>query len=84
MILSYGDYEAVYQINARKLIGLRERITEEVRLLTQPMVERVLNRFSQRLEQCRLVQGHQLRDVIEKNYQIGINWHEINNNLVHF
>lgn len=55
-----------YQTNARNLIGLRERITEEVQLLTQPMVERVPNRFSQRLEQCRLVQGHQLRDVIKK------------------
>lgn len=74
-----------YQTNARNLIGLRERITEEVQLLTQPMVEqRVPNRFSQHLEQCRLVQGHQLRDVIKKNYQIGINWHEMNNNLVHF
>lgn len=74
----------VYQTNARNLIGLRERITEEVQLLTQPTVERVPKRFSQRLEQYRLVQGHQLRDVIKQNYQLGINWHEINNNLVHF
>lgn len=50
-----------YQTNARNLIGLRERITKEVQLLTQPMVERVPNRFSQ----GRLVQGHQLRDVIK-------------------
>lgn len=73
-----------YQTNARNLIGLRERITDEVQLLAQPMIERVPNRFSQHLEQCRLVQEHHLRDVILKNYQIGRNWHEINNNLVHF
>lgn len=56
----------VYQTKPRNLNALKERITEEIQAITQPMLERVLNNFFKRLEQCRLVQGHHLRDVIFK------------------
>lgn len=75
----------VYQTKVRHLNYLRGGITEEVQVITQPMLERVLNSFFKRLIKCRLVQGHHLRVVIflMNIWAFWIKWFEISFNIVH-
>lgn len=64
----------VYHSKPKNLDESRERITEEVQMKTQPTLERVLNSVYERLEQCWLVQGYHLRNVIFKEI---IKWDKI-------
>lgn len=56
----------VYQTRPRNLHELKQRITEEIQMIPQEMLEKVFESFFKRMTECQLVQGRHLMDAVFK------------------